>query len=221
MLGQLDYNILSTLKLNGFERNEIIAETWLRHSVKGLIERHQIDASTIQSLAYAVVIPEPGKPNLPRELVLEGGLPKTVEAQTLSSSCITSLRAVTAIADAIGDGRIDVGIAGGVDSFSQTVAFERILTRLVVVLPPTLTKDGTQDLGSCSNDAPHGAGDFRRADAAAVVYRNLRYSQAGPQGADLHLYGPAVRPIVHPQCREGIRANRAKGPKIGIPMPPE
>lgn len=29
VLGQLDYNILSTLKLNGFERNEIITETWL------------------------------------------------------------------------------------------------------------------------------------------------------------------------------------------------
>lgn len=30
ILGQLDYAILSTLKLNGFERNEIITETWLR-----------------------------------------------------------------------------------------------------------------------------------------------------------------------------------------------
>lgn len=30
MLGQLDYTILSTLKLNGFERNEIISEPWLR-----------------------------------------------------------------------------------------------------------------------------------------------------------------------------------------------
>ena len=29
VLGQLDFNILSTLKLNGFERNEIITETWL------------------------------------------------------------------------------------------------------------------------------------------------------------------------------------------------
>ena len=29
VLGQLDYNILSTLKLNGFERNEIITEDWL------------------------------------------------------------------------------------------------------------------------------------------------------------------------------------------------
>ncbi len=30
VLGQLDYNILSTLKLNGFERNEIINDTWLK-----------------------------------------------------------------------------------------------------------------------------------------------------------------------------------------------
>ncbi len=29
-LGQLDYNILSTLKLNGFERNEIVTDTWLQ-----------------------------------------------------------------------------------------------------------------------------------------------------------------------------------------------
>ncbi len=29
VLGQLDYNILSTLKLNGFERNDIITEDWL------------------------------------------------------------------------------------------------------------------------------------------------------------------------------------------------
>ncbi len=29
ILGHLDYNILSTLKLNGFERNEIITDTWL------------------------------------------------------------------------------------------------------------------------------------------------------------------------------------------------
>ena len=29
VLGQLDYNILSTLKLNGFERNEIITHDWL------------------------------------------------------------------------------------------------------------------------------------------------------------------------------------------------
>ncbi len=29
VLGHLDYNILSTLKLNGFERNDIITDTWL------------------------------------------------------------------------------------------------------------------------------------------------------------------------------------------------
>ncbi len=30
VLGRLDYNMLSTLKLNGFERNEVITDAWLR-----------------------------------------------------------------------------------------------------------------------------------------------------------------------------------------------
>ena len=30
MLGHLDFNVLSTLKLNGFVRNEIVTDTWLR-----------------------------------------------------------------------------------------------------------------------------------------------------------------------------------------------
>ena len=30
VLGHLDYNILSTLKLNGFVRNEIITDTWIK-----------------------------------------------------------------------------------------------------------------------------------------------------------------------------------------------
>lgn len=29
VLGHLDYNVLSTLKLNGFERNEVITDTWI------------------------------------------------------------------------------------------------------------------------------------------------------------------------------------------------
>ena len=50
--------------------------------------------------------------------MFETGLPKSIEAQTISSYCITGLRAITAIADAIATERIEVGIAGGVDSFS-------------------------------------------------------------------------------------------------------
>ncbi len=89
-----------------------------QHAVTGLLKRHEVDPVTIQAIAYGAVVPERGKPNLAREIVLESGLPPSIEAQTLSSYCITGLRAITAVADAIAQGRIDAGIAGGVEWLS-------------------------------------------------------------------------------------------------------
>lgn len=89
-----------------------------KHAVKGLIERHGVDPRGIDAIAYGVVVPEKGKPNLAREIVLETGLPATIEAHTLSSYCISSLRAITAIAEGIAGGRLACGIAGGVEWLS-------------------------------------------------------------------------------------------------------
>ncbi len=90
------------------------------HTVKGVLERHEIDPEAIESLAYGAVVPEPGRPNLAREIIFEAGLPMSIEAQTISSYCITGLRTLTVIADAIARGRIEVGVAGGVDSLSHS-----------------------------------------------------------------------------------------------------
>jgi acetyl-CoA acetyltransferase family protein len=89
-----------------------------KHAVAGLIERHAVDAGRVDALAFGVVVPERGKPNLAREIVLESGLPAAIEAQTVSSYCITGLRTATLIADAIARGRIHSGIAGGVEWLS-------------------------------------------------------------------------------------------------------
>jgi acetyl-CoA acetyltransferase family protein len=89
-----------------------------KHAVRGLLERHAVDPAGIDAMAFGVVVPEPGKPNLAREIVLETGLPAAIEAQTVSSYCITGLRTATVIADAIGRGRISAGIAGGVEWLS-------------------------------------------------------------------------------------------------------
>ena len=89
------------------------------HVVKSLVDRHDLDPTSIEALAFGVVVPEPGRPNLAREIVFEAGLPKSIEAQTISSYCITGLRTLTLIADAIAMGRIEVGIAGGVESLSH------------------------------------------------------------------------------------------------------
>lgn len=89
-----------------------------KHAVRGVLERHEVDPAGIDAIAFGVVVAEPGKPNLAREIVLETGLPAGIEAQTVSSYCITGLRTATIIADAIARGRIGAGIAGGVEWLS-------------------------------------------------------------------------------------------------------
>jgi acetyl-CoA acetyltransferase family protein len=89
-----------------------------RHAVRGLLDRHNVNPGLIEAIAFGAVVPERGKPNLAREIVLEAGLPPGIEAQTVSSYCITGLRTATIIADAISEGRITAGIAGGVEWLS-------------------------------------------------------------------------------------------------------
>jgi acetyl-CoA acyltransferase len=89
-------------------------------AVRGLLDRHHVDAASIQSLVFGVTIPEPAKPNLAREIVFDLDLPRSIEGQTVASYCITGLRTITAVADAIALGRIAVGIAGGAESLSRS-----------------------------------------------------------------------------------------------------
>ena len=89
-----------------------------KHAVKGLLERHDVDPNGLEAIAFGVVVPEPGKPNLAREIVLETELPRDIEAQTISSYCITGLRTITAVAEGIASGRLEAGLAGGVEWLS-------------------------------------------------------------------------------------------------------
>ena len=81
------------------------------HATRGTLDRSGIDPAVIESVAFGTMTPDPLKPNLARELVFEAGLPIGAEAYTVASYCITGLRAVTVIADAIAGGRIEAGLA--------------------------------------------------------------------------------------------------------------
>ncbi len=89
------------------------------HAVSGMLGRSGIDPELIESVVFGTMTADPVKPNLARELIFASGLPFHAEAHTVASYCITGLRAATAVADAIAAGRIDVGLAGGVDSLTR------------------------------------------------------------------------------------------------------
>ncbi|MBI2601931.1 MAG: acetyl-CoA C-acyltransferase [Deltaproteobacteria bacterium] len=90
-----------------------------RFALSGLMDRLGIDDSYVEHLAMGTVIHDPHTPNIARECLLAAGLRATIPAHTVSLACISSNMASTNIADMIRLGRIEVGIAAGVDTCSD------------------------------------------------------------------------------------------------------
>lgn len=102
-----------------------------KHAVEGLLQRYAIDPALIEELVWGRVLHDPFVSNLAREIVLRMDLPATIRAHLVSNNCISSLHAITNVADAIGQGRATIGIGGGVESMSNApVLFGREASRL-------------------------------------------------------------------------------------------
>jgi acetyl-CoA acyltransferase len=87
--------------------------------VRELLDRTELDAAEIEQVVYGQVVPSVSAPNIAREIVLGTGMPKNIEAYSVSRACATSYQSAVNVAQAIGAGVIDCGIAGGADSASD------------------------------------------------------------------------------------------------------
>lgn len=87
--------------------------------VSELVDRNDLDPSSIDQVVFGQVIINTSIPNIAREVVLGTGLPPTVDAHSISKACITSYQTAVSAAQAIRDSQIEVAIAGGVDSASH------------------------------------------------------------------------------------------------------
>jgi len=83
-----------------------------------LLSRFDLDPALIERIVYGQVIILPEAPNIAREVVLGAGLPASVDAYSVSRACATSFQSTAAIANAIAQGEIEIGLAGGADSAS-------------------------------------------------------------------------------------------------------
>ena len=172
-----------------------------KHAVMGLLERHHVDPATIEAIAYGAVVPERGKPNLAREIVLETGLPPSIEAQTISSYCITGLRAITSVADAIALGRIDAGIAGGVEwlSGADPSTFIEPTTGLTMGQHTEITRrefdiprQRQDEVALASHRKAVAAGDHL---AAEIIPLNGVDHDSGPRPATSMAALPGLKPV--------------------------
>ena len=90
-----------------------------RAVVAELLERVGIKPQEIEQIVYGQVIPSLAAPNIAREVGLGVGLPRTVDAFSVSRACATSYQSTVNVTQSILDGSIQMGIAGGADSASD------------------------------------------------------------------------------------------------------
>ncbi|NOK03963.1 MULTISPECIES: acetyl-CoA C-acyltransferase FadI [Myxococcus] len=91
--------------------------------VQELVQKTDLDPNVIDQLVFGQVIPTLTAPSIAREVVIAAGLPKQIDAFTVSRACATSIQAMTTAANAIATGEADVIIAGGTESMSDAPIF--------------------------------------------------------------------------------------------------
>ena len=121
----------------------------------GLLDKVGIKRDELDAVYWGGVVLPALVPNIGREILLDLGLPTSIEAFTVSRACSTSLLACTLAAAAIERGEAEAIIAGGSDSVSNApVTFP---SKLVQTLGPVAMnkKAGLADwLGAAAQLAP-------------------------------------------------------------------
>ncbi|QBQ55619.1 acetyl-CoA C-acyltransferase FadI [Nitrosococcus wardiae] len=84
-----------------------------------LLERADLEPKTVDQVVFGQVIPSLQAPNVAREIVLGLGMPPGIPAYTVSKACITSYQTTVNVLEAIQEGAIECGIAGGTESASD------------------------------------------------------------------------------------------------------
>ena len=108
-----------------------------------LVQRSEIDPTTIDQVVFGTVVPDVRAPNLARETVLGAGLPPRIEAYTVSRACASSNQSIVAAAEAIASGQVDTAIAGGAESLSNVpILVSKPLTRALLAVRKAKTLAG-------------------------------------------------------------------------------
>ena len=123
------------LKRNPWINNVDTRNGTLMTSDSNIIDANIIDSSA--EIVFGSVLHNPSLPNLAREIVLNSQLSKNITGHYVSNNCITGLVATNSIAESIVNKRIEIGIAGGVETMSNP--------------PLTFTKEGQKFFLSLNN----------------------------------------------------------------------
>lgn len=99
--------------------SQLLIEDLLSAGLKGTMEAGGVDPSLIEDVCMGTVLPPKGGATVCRMAQLHAGIPIKCTTSTVNRQCSSGLQAITAIANMITSGQIDIGIGGGVESMSH------------------------------------------------------------------------------------------------------
>src|SRR5260370_14538401 len=104
--------------------------------VSELVQRAEIPPAAIDQLVFGTVVPSVQLSNIAREVGLASGLPKSLDAYSVTRACATSIQAFTSAADSIALGEADLAIAGGGEALSDVpISYSRPVAQAGVPAP--------------------------------------------------------------------------------------
>tara|TARA_R110000782_G_scaffold117364_4_gene207785 strand:+ start:105239 stop:106411 length:1173 start_codon:yes stop_codon:yes gene_type:complete len=98
--------------------NATPAPTLAAHAIRAAVERSGVDAAEIDDVVFGSALPQGSQHTIGRTAALRAGLPVTVAGMTMDRQCASGLMAIATAAKQVIVDRMDVVLAGGVESIS-------------------------------------------------------------------------------------------------------
>lgn len=120
--------------------NATPAPTLAAHAIRAAVERSGVDPAEIDDVIIGAALPQGGQHMIGRTAALRAGLPESVAAMTIDRQCSSGLMAIATAAKQVIVDRMEIVLAGGVESVSTVQTPEMRVTPdagLVAMLPDT------------------------------------------------------------------------------------
>jgi acetyl-CoA acyltransferase len=190
--------------------------------VTELLQRAGLSGEDIDQLVYGAVVGDVTAPNIAREIVLGTGLPRSVDAYSVSRACATSTQAIVNGAQAILFGDAEVVIAGGADSLSKPpIQYDDAVVSALMAansakdLPSKLkafTGLRPRDLAPRAPELADKASGLTMGDAAEKMARENGISR---EDQDAYAYGSHMKAV------EAWEKGIYDGEVMAYPLPPK
>lgn len=118
--------------------NATHAPTLAAHAIRAAVERSGVDPTEIDDVLIGAALPQGSEHTIGRTASLRAGLPVTVAGMTMDRQCSSGLMAIATAAKQVIVDRMDVVVAGGVESISLVQTKELRVTEdpeLVAMAP--------------------------------------------------------------------------------------